>query len=64
MIRYAIKTRIKQKGMSIRKVAIDCGLTYQNFHSFLSGSRALPIPDIEKVLAYLELEIRPVEELQ
>lgn len=50
--------------MSIRKVAIDYGLTYQNFHSFLSGSRALPILDIEKVLAYLELEIRPIEELQ
>lgn len=57
MIRTAIKQALKTKKISQRKCALDNGLDYSNFASFLRNERAFPIPDIEKVLKYLNLEI-------
>jgi hypothetical protein len=57
MIREAISDRLKEKHISIRRCAIENGLTYQNFYGFLKGNRPFPLDDIEKVLIYLGLEI-------
>jgi transcriptional regulator with XRE-family HTH domain len=59
MFREAITNRIKELGLSKRKVAIDVGIIYQNFNQYLLGKRPLPHDDIEAVLKYLDLEIKP-----
>lgn len=58
MIRTAIAERIKELKLSKRRCALDNGLNYANFNNFLLGKRPLPIDDIEKVLDYLNLEIK------
>lgn len=57
MIREAINNRLKEVGVSQKKCAIDNGIFQQNFSSFLSGTRPLPLQDLERVLEYLGLEI-------
>ena len=59
MIREAIIKALKAKKISKRKCAMDNELIYQNFFNFLKDERPLPIGDIEKVLKYLELDIKP-----
>jgi hypothetical protein len=59
MIRTAIADRLKELKISKRKCAIDNSIDYQNFFNFLKGIRPMPIDDIEKVLKYLKLEIKP-----
>ena len=58
MIREAIKNRIRELGLSQRKVAFDNGLSYNSFNDFLRGTRPFPLNDIEMVLRYLKLEIK------
>lgn len=58
MIRTAIAERINELKISKRKCALDNGLNYQNFNNFILGKRPLPLDDIEKVLAYLNLELK------
>ena len=57
MIREVITAELLKRGISKRKCALDNELNYPNFNHFLSGRRPLPIRDIEKVLAYLGLEL-------
>ena len=57
MIREAIKERLKEQKISARRCAMENGVIYQNFNSFLNGKRPLPLAEIEKVLAYLGLKI-------
>lgn len=59
MIREAITETLKAKKISMRKCALENGLHYTNFYGFLKNTRPLPVSDIEKVLKYLELTIKP-----
>lgn len=60
VIREAIKKALIDQKISQRKCAIDCGVYYHNFNQYLTGKRAtLPLDDIENVLKYLRLTIRP-----
>lgn len=56
MIREAILTKLKEKNISQRKCAIECGIDCINFNHFLKGHRSFPFEDIEKVLIYLDLK--------
>lgn len=59
MIREKIKEVIDKKGVSVRSVAIACELEYNNFVTFLAGTRkTFPLRDIEKVCEYLNLELQ------
>lgn len=57
MIREKIEERLAELGITQMKCAADNALSYSSFNQFLRGRRALPLVNIEKVLAYLELEI-------
>lgn len=58
-IREKIALRIKQLGITKKSVCEDLGLTLQNFSSFLTGKRCFPIDDLEMVLMYLGLTVKP-----
>jgi len=58
-IREKIALRIKQLGVTKKSVCEDLGLTLQNFSSFLTGKRCFPIDDLEMVLMYLGLTVKP-----
>jgi hypothetical protein len=58
MIRESIKKVIKEKGISVRRCAIDNNVDYSNFVGFLNGKRTFPLCKIERVLEYLELKIK------
>ena len=58
-IREKVALRIKQLGVTKKSVCEDLGLTLQNFSSFLTGKRCFPIDDLEKVLMYLGLTVKP-----
>lgn len=58
-IREKIALRIKQLGVTKKSVCEDLGLTLQNFSSFLTGHRCFPIDDLEMVLMYLGLTVKP-----
>ena len=58
-IREKIALRIKQLGITKKAVCEDLGLTLQNFSSFLTGKRCFPIDDLEMVLMYLGLTVKP-----
>lgn len=58
-IREKIALRIKQFGITKKSVCDDLGLTLQNFSSFLTGKRCFPIDDLEMVLMYLGLTVKP-----
>lgn len=57
MIREAIMSQLKARNISVRECALKNGLNYSNFYNFLKGNRRFPLPEIEKVLEYLDLEI-------
>jgi hypothetical protein len=57
MIREAIKKKLKEQKISARKCALENGIIYQNFNSFLNGKRPLPLHEIEEVFEYLGLKI-------
>jgi lambda repressor-like predicted transcriptional regulator len=58
MIREAILTALKEKGISQRKCAIENGIQYTAFNHFMNRRRALPFEDLEKVLKYLNIELK------
>lgn len=58
-IREKVALRIKQLGVTKKSVCEDLGLTLQNFSSFLTGKRCFPIDDLEMVLMYLGLTVKP-----
>lgn len=58
-IREKIALRIKQLGVTKKTVCEELGLTLQNFSSFLTGKRCFPIDDLEMVLMYLGLTVKP-----
>lgn len=58
-IREKIALRIMQLGLTKKSVCEDLGLTLQNFSSFLTGKRCFPIEDIEVVMMYLGLTVKP-----
>lgn len=58
MIRAAIKKALAEKKLSQRQCALVNEIHYSSFSSFLKGVRPLPLADIEKVLKFLNLEIR------
>lgn len=57
MIREAIINQLKERKISQRKCALDNEVGYINFNKFLKRQRPFPLPDIERVLKYLNLEI-------
>ena len=57
MIREAIINKLKERKISQRKCSLDNEVDYINFNKFLKGQRSFPLPDIERVLKYLNLEI-------
>lgn len=62
VIREAIKKALVDQKISQRRCAIACEVDYQNFNGFLTGKRkTLPLADVEKILKYLALSIRPSE---
>ena len=58
MIREAILQRLSELKLTQKKLADDVGVTYQNLNSFLKGRREFPLSDIERILAYLKLDIK------
>ena len=58
MIREKISEELKRRNESKKHCAIELGFIYQNFNAFLNGKRQFPISDIEKVLKYLDLDIK------
>lgn len=58
MIREAILQSLKDQKKSQRRAAFDCGLDPINFNKFLRGERPIPLSDIEKILKYLNLNIK------
>lgn len=61
MIREAILKRLKEQKITQKQLADDVGVTYQNFNSFLKGKREFPLSDIERILAYLKLDIKAAQ---
>lgn len=57
-IREKIALRIKELGITKKTICDDLGLTQQNFSTFLTGKRAIPLDDLEKVLMYLGLTVQ------
>lgn len=58
-IREKIALRIKELGISKKVICEDLGLIQQNFSTFLTGKRGCPIDDVEKLMMYLGLTVRP-----
>lgn len=58
-IREKIALRIKELGISKKIVCEDLGLVQQNFSTFLTGKRGCPIDDVERLVMYLGLTVRP-----
>lgn len=61
MIREAIKTRMQEVGITQVMLARELGLSRPNLTAFLSGSRPLPLGDLERILERLRLTIKPEE---
>ena len=57
MFREVITEELLKRGISKRKCSLDNGLIYQNFNQFLLGKRPLPVPDIERILSYLNIQL-------
>ncbi len=57
-IREKIALRIKELGITKKTICDDLGLTQQNFSTFLTGKRPIPLDDLEKVLMYLGLTVQ------
>jgi transcriptional regulator with XRE-family HTH domain len=62
MIREAILTALKEQKISQRRCALKNNINYNAFNNFLNNRRPMPVHDIEKVLKYLGLKIRPDDE--
>lgn len=58
-IREKIALRIKELGISKKVICEDLGLVQQNFSTFLTGKRGCPIDDVERLMMYLGLTVRP-----
>jgi hypothetical protein len=58
MIREAIIQKLTDRKISIRKCAIDNDFNYQDFYRFIKGYRPYPLEKIERVISYLDLEIK------
>jgi hypothetical protein len=60
MFREAIQAELKLKKIPARRVARELDFNYNAFNEFLNGTQeTFPIQKIEKVFAYLHLEIKP-----
>lgn len=57
MIREAILQKIEERGISQAKLCDDLGLTRQNFSSFLTGRRSLPLKVVVDVMQHLNLTV-------
>lgn len=57
MIRTAIKAALAARKISQRQCAIQNEIDYTSFNKFINGQRPLPLPDLEKVLVFLNLKI-------
>ena len=58
-IREKIALRIKHLGITKKSLCEDLDLTMQNFSSFLTGKRCFPMDDLERVMMYLGLTVKP-----
>lgn len=63
MVREAIINRMKELKVTQIQMAGDLNLSRPNLSNFLTGKRPFPLPDIEKILKYLNLEIKPKQEV-
>lgn len=62
MIREAIKEQIKELKISQVQLSSELEINRSSLTSFLSGKRALPFDDIERILKYLRLTIKKEED--
>ena len=58
-IREKLALRIKHLGITKKSLCEDLDLTMQNFSSFLTGKRCFPMDDLERVMMYLGLTVKP-----
>ena len=58
-IREKLALRIKYLGITKKSLCEDLDLTMQNFSSFLTGKRCFPMDDLERVMMYLGLTVKP-----
>lgn len=62
MIREAIKKRMKELKITQIQLKEELGINQGNFSSFIRGNRTLPLDDIERVCAFLKLELKEIDE--
>jgi hypothetical protein len=59
-IAQAIRNAARRKKLSVYRIAKDCGLDQSGLNKFFNGSKSvLTTPVVDKLLDYLDLEVRP-----
>jgi DNA-binding Xre family transcriptional regulator len=53
-----LRQAIEDSGQSLYRVAKDAGIGYATLHRFMTGKRAIALANLDKLCAYLGLELR------
>ena len=55
-----IRRAARRKGVSVYRIAKDCGLDQSGLNKFFNSTKhVLTTPVVDKLLDYLDLEVRP-----
>ena len=52
-----IKEKLKEKGISIYRLSIDCKIPYGTLHGNLTGEHDFSGSNLEKILKYLNIKL-------
>ncbi len=56
-----LRVTIRDSGKTLYRVAKDSGVSYPALHRFVVGKRSLSMPALDRLCAYLGLELRKRE---
>ena len=56
-----LRRAIRDSGRTLYRVAKDSGIPYATLHRFMSGERSISLRALDKLSAYLGLQLVPAE---